>query len=139
MRTTQLNRYNEELDTLSQQFTQWRQTRSNKSEKIPDLLLDRALELSQYAPSKKSLLNKLKINHAQLKRQKQTKEARIQPKFAATDFVAMPSPPINTSPTVELVRRDGHKLIISGLNTEQLAQVVIGFTNTAQESVKCYN
>lgn len=40
----------ERLEQLAEEFSKWRATRASRRENLPDSLLDRAVELTQYLP-----------------------------------------------------------------------------------------
>jgi hypothetical protein len=134
--TTQQSQDHEKLDALAQQFVQWRQTRSSLSVKIPERLLEQALALAETHPNKSAVLKKLRINHTQLKRyQQSTMSGAVQ--HAAVKFVQLPAQArsLANTPTVQLIRQDGHKMTISELSMEQLSQLVSSFMQPAIEKV----
>ena len=134
--TTQQSQEDEKLDALVQQFDQWRQTRSSLSVKIPERLLEQALALAEAHTSKSVVLKKLRINHTQLKRHQQSMmSGAVQ--HAPVEFVQLPAQPrsLANTPTVQLIRQDGHKMTISELNMEQLSQLVSSFMQPAKSKV----
>lgn len=134
---TQQSQAHEKLAALAQQFDQWRQTRSSLNEKIPERLLAQALALAETHPNKSVVLKKLRINHTQLKRHQQSKVSATPLQHAPVEFVQLPAQPrpLANTPTVQLIRQDGHKMTISELNREPLSQLVSGFMQAAIEKV----
>ncbi len=126
----------EKLDALAQQFVQWRQTRLSLNVKIPEWLLKQALALADAYSNKSVVLKKLRINHTQLKRHQQsTMSGAVQ--HAPVEFVQLPaqSRALANTPTVQLIRQDGHKMTISELSVKQLSQLVSDFMQPAIEKV----
>ena len=133
---TQRFQESEKLQALTQQFSQWRQSRSSSSERIPKHLLDQALALAGPQPWSAVLLRKLGLNHTQLKRHQQSKATHNN---VPVEFVPLPTLPalskaVTThSPTVQFTRQDGQQMTLSDLNMEQLSHLVSGFMQLSKQ------
>lgn len=118
-----------QLDQLAAQFEQWRQTRSNRSERIPQALWDQAVVLARVLPPTR-VAQHLRLSTNDLKKQI---AMQLEPQAAAhtsTGFVEVPPDtyqPIATPTTeIELQRKDGARLRLQAPDTA-LAAIVKSF------------
>ena len=103
-----------QLDQLAGQFEHWRQTRSYRGERIPQLLWDQAVALARVLPRTR-VAQYLRLSSNDLKKQM---AAQLEPNAAASrttpGFVevptATPSPQAPALTEIELHRKDGARL-----------------------------
>jgi hypothetical protein len=119
-----------QLDQLAGQFEHWRQTRSHRSERIPQALWDQAVALARVLPRTR-VAQHLRLSAKDLKTHM---AAELEPHAAASltapGFVEAPSatataqtPPVTE---IELQRQDGARLRLQAPNTS-LAAIVRSF------------
>lgn len=119
-----------QLDQLAGQFEHWRQTRSHRSERIPQALWDQAVALARVLPRTR-VAQHLRLSAKDLKTHM---AAELEPNAAAAltarGFVEAPpatataqAPPMTE---IELQRQDGARLRLQAPNTS-LAAIVRSF------------
>jgi hypothetical protein len=110
-----------QLDQLAGQFEQWRQTRSNRGERIPQALWDQAVALARVLPHTR-VAEHLRLSPNDLKKQMAAKlEPHATPGRTTPGFVEVPSattsvqggPPIE----IEVHRQDGARLRLHAPDT----------------------
>ena len=116
-----------QLDQLAGQFEHWRQTRSHRSERIPQALWDQAVALARVLPRTR-VAQHLRLSAKDLKTHM---AAELEPNAAASltapGFVETPPatataqvPPMTE---IELQRQDGARLRLQAPNTSLVAIV----------------
>lgn len=122
-----------QLDQLAAQFEQWRQTRSNRSERIPQALWDQAVALARVLPPTR-VAQHLRLCSNDLKKQM---AAELEPHAATGSagrtplgFVELPpetyQPLVPSTTEIELQRKDGARLRLQAPDTA-LAAIVKSF------------
>ena len=103
-----------QLDQLAAQFEHWRQHRSHSHERIPTLLWDQAVALTETLPPSR-VATHLRLGVADLKKQIAMRHGDPTP-AAPVGFVEVPPPPASpysrSGFEVELQRIDGARLHI---------------------------
>jgi hypothetical protein len=116
-----------QLDQLAGQFEHWRQTRSHRSERIPQALWDQAVALARVLPRTR-VAQHLRLSAKDLKTHM---AAELEPNAAASltarGFVeALPATVTAQAPPmteIELQRQDGARLRLQAPNTSLTAIV----------------
>ncbi len=122
-----------QLDQLAAQFEYWRQTRSNRSERIPQPLWDQAVVLARVLPPTR-VVQHLRLASNDLKKQM---AAEIDPHGGTgspdrtpTGFIELPpdtdEPLATTTTEIEVQRQDGARLRLHAPDTS-LAAIVKSF------------
>ena len=121
-----------QLDQLSGQFEHWRQTRSNRRDRIPDPLWDQAVALTSTLSASR-VAKHLRLGVKDLKQQIERRQSKAAaPIPTAPGFVEVPPPPVPNpgfgSLEVELQRTDGARLRIHSPDASlPLAAIVRSF------------
>lgn len=117
MKTTIPLHTDHQLDQLAGQFEQWRQTRTHRSERIPQAFWDHAVALATTLPPAR-VAKQLRLRLADLK--KQMGNRSVAPAAAAPrswSFVEVPPAPAEPIPPaailIELSRADGTRLCLA--------------------------
>jgi hypothetical protein len=119
-----------QLDQLAGQFEHWRQTRSHRSERIPQPLWDQAVALARVLPRTR-VAQHLRLSAKDLKKQM---AAELEPNAAAgrpmPGFIEVPPATVNaqapSTTEIELQRKDGARLRLHAPDTA-LAAIVRSF------------
>ncbi len=121
-----------QLDHVAAQFAQWRQQRAHPSERIPQVLWEQAVALTQEVPYS-HVAKQLRLSPSDLKQQMRAQLASTSPTPASPiPFVEVPqTPALSTAlpeTEIELQRADGARLRLrTGNATLALAAVVRAF------------
>lgn len=115
------------LESVASAFAHWRQHRGSRNESAPEVLRQQALQLLSHHSSNR-VITALKINHALLKRWRQTSEP-------AVAFIALPADVPKRDPssplTITLRNAHGAEMHIGGEITSDLVlHLVTSFTST---------
>lgn len=117
-----------QLDQLAGQFEHWRQSRSNRSERIPQALWDQAVALARVLPPTR-VAQYVRLATNDLKKQM---AMQLEPQAAShtpSGFVELPPDthePMATTTEIEVQRKDGARLRLQAPSTA-LAAIVKSF------------
>lgn len=127
----------QELAELAERFAHWRQTRADRSERIPQSLWDQAVELSTVLAHCR-VAKQLRLNPGELKKRllasgRRTAEAATE---APSAFVELPAlcPAVGASPAplaVEFERADGARMRLQYPAVAPLGVLVRAFLEPA--------
>ena len=107
------------LESIRQQFENWRAARKSKKEPIPEHLLNAAAELCQYNPIS-HVCKQLRLSHSSLKK-RLNKEEPINQDFWEIDLSTAIS-----SWQIDCVRSDGSRLSMSGQGQQPNITDILG-------------
>jgi hypothetical protein len=127
----------QQLTAVADRFDEWRQTRTTRTEPIPQSLWEQAIALTATFPITR-VATRLRVSGGELKKRCTAQHAALAARTSITapGFVELPAAPVWARPTsaieIELHRPDGTRLRVAAPESQlPLLAVVRAFLETA--------